>query len=96
MNEKIETNYLYWINPQNKKRYSAGVAFYEEEYSEYRLKVDCYPEKKFYLRIIGIKDDQGKIDQISIKCIVDKKSFVQHALLIASLFENCNCLIVRI
>jgi len=56
--KRVETNYLYWINPQTKKRYPAGVAFFEEKYGEYRLKLDIYRGKRVYLKPIGSNNGQ--------------------------------------
>ena len=55
--EKEKRLYLYWIDNNSGKRYFAGVAFREEKYGEYRLKIDCYPERKFYLKESKTQED---------------------------------------
>ena len=56
--ERIETHSLQWENERTGKRHGAGVAFYSEQYDEYRLKIDCFPESQFYLKTIGLHANQ--------------------------------------
>lgn len=57
--EKAEKFYLWWKDRNSDHRLPAGVAFYEEKYGEYRLKIDflqALQDKKdhqFYLKPIG-------------------------------------------
>ena len=54
---RTENFYLWWVEEKTKKRYFAGVAFREEEYGEYRLKIDCYPNRRLYLKDYKTQDD---------------------------------------
>lgn len=61
--QSSETYYLWWLDPTTQKRTQAGVAFYEEGFGEYRLKIDFLSallEKpgQFYLRSIGTIDNR--------------------------------------
>ena len=42
--------FLWWIDLSGKKRYPAGIAFWNESFGDYRLIVDCYPNRRFYLK----------------------------------------------
>ena len=53
-----ERFYLWWINEKTKKRYHAGVAFRNEQFGVYHLKVDCYPDRRLYLKDYKTKDDK--------------------------------------
>ena len=55
---KTQTHYLWWLNPQSGKRHNAGVAFFSDEFSEFRLKLDCFPQNQFYLKAIGAQDQR--------------------------------------
>ena len=56
-NKKKETHDLSWVEPEkSRERQVAGVAFYEEEYGEYRLKLDMFPLNQYYLKAIGSKE----------------------------------------
>lgn len=52
-NKKQETFYLGWLDPRDQKIRDAGVAFYNDEYAEYFLKIDEDQGKLFYLKPIG-------------------------------------------
>ena len=52
-----ESYVLWWRDEKNNKFYPAGVAFYEPNYGEYRLKIDLMPETHLFLRPIGSQDD---------------------------------------
>lgn len=66
MNEqKVEQNDrghdLYWMNPATGKRLHAGKAFYDEKYSEYRLKIDeVCEDKQYYLRSIVFNEEVAR------------------------------------
>ena len=56
--KKPEKFDLWWISPLNEKRQYAGVAFFDETYGEYRLRLDYEPETQLYLRPIGLINDK--------------------------------------
>ena len=47
---KNETFQLWWYDQQTNKYYPAGVAFHDEQFGEYRLKIDMHPENQYYLK----------------------------------------------
>ena len=50
-------NHLWWENKDSKVRTHAGVAFYNERFGEYRLKLDVLGnERQLYCKIIGSAD----------------------------------------
>ena len=53
MTEKSETFYLSWFDPRTGSRKPAGVAFFDSEFGDYRLKLDFFPECQYYLRCLG-------------------------------------------
>lgn len=61
---KPEKFYLWWMDRQTSKRLPAGVAFYEEKFSEYRLKIDFFQaiqgkqDHQFFLKPIGSTGDR--------------------------------------
>ena len=55
LNEEILR--MWWYDPPKEKNLSAGVAFYDKEYGEYRLKIDLLPETKIYLRPIYTQEE---------------------------------------
>ena len=57
---KTKKLYLFWSDEINDFRYIAGVAFREEEFGEYRLKVDSYPHRRLYLK--AVNTNEGRID----------------------------------
>lgn len=71
--EKPETIYLWWLDPATGKRYKAGVAFYEEGYGDYHLKIDRMVRNRFddqyYLRASG--GDETKVRYVMEKVIKD-------------------------
>ena len=54
---KAKTYYLYWIHPKSQKRIMAGVAFYDETYCEFRLKIDDLKNRKLYLKPVKSEDE---------------------------------------
>jgi hypothetical protein len=40
--ENVNTHRLYWLSSHTGKRYHAGVAAYDEERGDYRLKIDLF------------------------------------------------------
>lgn len=63
-NVKAEKFYLWWMCRDSDRRLPAGVAFYDEKYGEYRLKIDFIQalqdkqDHQFYLRPIGKVDER--------------------------------------
>ena len=55
---KTETLKLWWYDKEEKQYYSAGVAFYDDKFGEYRLKIDMHPETTYYLRPVNVNDSQ--------------------------------------
>jgi hypothetical protein len=58
--QKNEMYYLWWQSKDTGRRLPAGIAFFEEKFNEYRLKIDYLQailggekECPFYLRTIG-------------------------------------------
>lgn len=51
--EKSETFYLSWHDPKTGMRRPAGVAFFDGEFGDYRLKLDFFPDNQYYLRCLG-------------------------------------------
>ena len=69
-NKKIEPAKplsLYWLNVRNNKQEKAGVAFYQEKYGEYFLRIDKEPdEKRYYLKATDSSQDRinFRMDQV--------------------------------
>jgi len=61
LTNKSETFYLWWENPNIAKRTPAGVAFYDEKFGEYRLKIDQIPDDQVYY-LKPTSSDNGRID----------------------------------
>ncbi|MBK24510.1 MAG: hypothetical protein CME70_11000 [Halobacteriovorax sp.] len=55
--QKNETFQLYWFEPQSNKYFPAGVAFHDEQFGEYRLKIDMYPDNQYYLKALNSTDE---------------------------------------
>lgn len=60
---KSEKYDLWWMDCRNNRRYPAGVAFYDEKYGEYRLKIDFLQTiqdepDQIYLKPVGTTDDR--------------------------------------
>lgn len=74
--ENTKCHRLYWLCNETGKRYSAGVAFYNELQGDYRLKVDTFPEDKvIYLKPISMID--GLI-HFRVEAAVRKQGVVVH------------------
>ena len=48
---------LFWSNRNRNIRYNAGVAFYNDKYGEYRLKIDLFPYAEIYLKPVSSSDN---------------------------------------
>ena len=57
INKKNETIQLWWLDQQTQKHFPAGVAFHDEKFGEYRLKIDMHPENQYYLRPLNSTND---------------------------------------
>jgi len=60
MNEQIKQTrpqLLWWFDKQSKRNIPAGVAFYDESFGEYRLKLDINPDTQYYLRPTGAQNE---------------------------------------
>lgn len=56
--KKSERLNLYWLCEQTGRRHPAGVAFFNEDQGDYRLKVDILPEEKtLYLKAVSSSED---------------------------------------
>ncbi len=55
--QKNETFQLWWFEPDSKKLFPAGVAFHDEQFGEYRLKIDMFPENQYYLKPLNSTDN---------------------------------------
>ena len=50
---------LGWLDPRTDKINQAGVAFYNEDYGEYYLKIDEEPrEKQYYLKPVALEQSE--------------------------------------
>ena len=49
---------LFWQNPETGENQPAGDAYYVEDYGDFRLKIDCFPESKFYLNPVKSEDGE--------------------------------------
>lgn len=55
--KKQKKENLFWMDPQTGEKYNAGVAFYIDEFGEYRLVLDA-PRTVLYLRPVGAEADR--------------------------------------
>jgi hypothetical protein len=55
--KKCDGFQLWWFDEQTKNYFPAGVAFHDEQYGEYRLKIDMHPENQYYLRPLESSND---------------------------------------
>ena len=51
--QKAEPHYLWWEDRENQSNLAAGVAFWDDEFGEFRLKIDIFPGQNYYLRTVG-------------------------------------------
>ena len=51
--KKTQTLQLWWFDKEDKRYFPAGVAFHDEKFGEYRLKIDMHPENQYYLRPVS-------------------------------------------
>jgi hypothetical protein len=48
---------LWWYDQKANKNLPAGVAFYDEQFAEYRLKLDMHPDTQYYLKPTGAQGE---------------------------------------
>lgn len=65
-----QAHHLWWFDKEQERYLPAGVAFYEESYGEYRLKIDVHPENQYYLRPI-LSTESGT--QYRVEVVIKKK-----------------------
>lgn len=58
MKEKIETYYLSWKNPREHSLRNAGVAFYNEKFGEYVLKIDEDRGVQYFLKPTSASEER--------------------------------------
>ena len=58
-NGKNSPSSLWWFDTENKKYLPAGVAFYDEKFGEYRLKIDVHPDTCYYLKPVATNDGKS-------------------------------------
>lgn len=65
--ESKAKHYLWWIDPSTKQRIMAGVAYYNSEQSDFRLKINLFPKVEFYLKMIRSENSQiyYRVEQIT-------------------------------
>lgn len=74
--KKSERLNLHWLCDQTGRRHPAGVAFFNEEQGDYRLKIDIMPEEKtLYLKAISSSDD---VTYYRVEAAVKKAGRVVH------------------
>lgn len=57
LDAKVEKFKLSWLDSQTGKKHPAGVAFYNEQEGEYRLKIDTFSDEKLiYLKPGALSD----------------------------------------
>lgn len=74
--QKTERQNLYWLCSQTGRKHPAGVAFFNEEQGDYRLKVDVMPEDKIlFLKAVSSSDE---VTYYRIEAAVKKAGRVVH------------------
>ena len=58
MDKKTEKFLLWWMDPTTGKNMPAGVAFHDDKYGEFRLKIDALADTQYFLRPITTQDNQ--------------------------------------
>ena len=75
-NQKSERLNLYWLCNQTGRKHSAGVAFFNEEQGDYRLKIDVMPEDKT-LFLKAVSSSEG-VTYYRVEAAVKKAGRVVH------------------
>lgn len=77
MTEKKSENFrLYWLCGQTGRKHPAGVAFFNESQSDYRLKIDTMPdEKMIFLKVASMTDG---VIYYRVEAAVKKNGKVSH------------------
>ena len=74
--QKTERLNLYWLCSQTGRKHPAGVAFFNEEQGDYRLKIDVMPDDKtLFLKAVSSNDD---VTYYRIEAAVKKAGRVVH------------------
>jgi hypothetical protein len=74
--QKSERLNLYWLCSQTGRKHSAGVAFFNEEQGDYRLKIDVMPEDKtLFLKAVSASDG---VTYYRVEAAVKKAGRVVH------------------
>ena len=74
--QKSERLNLYWLCGQTGRKQPAGVAFFNEEQNDYRLKIDVMPEDKtLFLKATSMSDD---VTYYRVEAAVRKAGRVVH------------------
>lgn len=74
--QKAERLNLYWLCTQTGRKHPAGVAFFNEEQSDFRLKIDIMPEDKtLFLKAIS---SSGDVTYYRVEAAVKKAGRVVH------------------
>ena len=76
MNTENRCHRLYWLCTQSGKKIPAGVAFYNDSKSDYRLKVDTFCEdKNVFVKPVSMEN--GVIN-FRVESLVKKKAGAPH------------------
>lgn len=74
--ENLDKFRLYWVCTETGKKLPAGVAFYNEQQSDFRLKIDALPDDKLiFLRPTGTADGSC---QYRVETVVKKNGKSAH------------------
>lgn len=74
--QKSERLNLFWLCSQTGRKHPAGVAFFNEEQGDYRLKIDVMPEDKtLFLKAVSMSDN---VTYYRIEAAVKKAGRVVH------------------
>ncbi len=67
LNNKDEFYYMSWFCPQTGSREIAGVAYYNEESSDYRLIINFFPENNYFLKCSEVLDGVCHYKLLAVK-----------------------------
>lgn len=67
--KQVKPFLLWWFDKQTNRNLPAGVAFYDEKFDEYRLKLDIHPDNQYYLKTSG---SQNGIIQYRVEVVIKK------------------------
>ncbi len=76
LKDRTETLNLFWLCEHAGKKYPAGVAFYNQEQGDFRLKVDLLPEDKvLFLKAVS---SSGDVTHFRVESAVRKSGRITH------------------